>query len=106
MAKFSKGMWWPAPDVIVDWATEVVKSEAKDDSIRCVATTKPLNHRGDALNTPTITLECSPPLPDVLLPTGYHWKAQKKSLVGSEYEIFPDVDIQKLTARWSCFARG
>ncbi|KAI0316756.1 glycosyl hydrolases family 31-domain-containing protein [Amylostereum chailletii] len=96
MAKFSKGMWWPAPDVIVDWATEVVKSEAKDDSIRCVATTKPLNHRGDALNTPTITLECSPPLPDVLLPTGYHWKAQKKSLVGPEYEIFPDVDIQKL----------
>lgn len=52
--------------------------------------------RGDTLNTPTITLEASSPAPDTILLNAYHWKAQKSSLAGPEYEKFPDVDVKKL----------
>ncbi|KAJ8495568.1 hypothetical protein ONZ45_g12804 [Pleurotus djamor] len=98
MVKFSKGMWCLAPDTHADWATEVVKAEAKKDSIRCVAASRRINHRGDTLNNPTITLECSSPVPDVLLLSGYHWKAQTHANAGPEYELFPDIDIETLTA--------
>ena len=37
MVKFSAGMWYNAPNVAISWATEVVKSEAFDDRIRCVS---------------------------------------------------------------------
>jgi hypothetical protein len=36
MVKFSNGMWWAADGVAIDWATESVKSEAEEQSIRCV----------------------------------------------------------------------
>ncbi|TFK37706.1 glycosyl hydrolases family 31-domain-containing protein [Crucibulum laeve] len=98
MVKFSNGMWWTADGVVIDWATEIIKSEAKADSIRCVASSKRINHRGDTLNTPTITLECSSPSPDTLLLTGYHWKAQKTTLSGPDYELYPGVDYQKLAS--------
>ncbi|KAG9225936.1 hypothetical protein CCMSSC00406_0006442 [Pleurotus cornucopiae] len=96
MVKFSKGMWCLAPDTVADWATEAVKAEAKEDSIRCVASTRRINHRGDTLNNPTITLECSSPAPDVLLLKGYHWKEQVGSNAGPEYELFPDIDLNEL----------
>lgn len=41
MVKFSNGMWWAADGVNIDWATESVKSEAKAQSIRCVAVRDP-----------------------------------------------------------------
>lgn len=36
MVKFSHGCWHPAADTLIDWAVEVFKSEAKEDSIRYV----------------------------------------------------------------------
>ncbi|KAF9460439.1 glycosyl hydrolases family 31-domain-containing protein [Collybia nuda] len=98
MVKFSNGMWWAADGVSIDWATESVKSEAKEQSIRCVASSRHINHRGDTLNTPTITLECSSPLPDTLLLTAYHWKAQKSTILGPDYELYPDVNYKQLAA--------
>ncbi|KAG6911047.1 hypothetical protein DXG01_004561 [Tephrocybe rancida] len=98
MVKFSNGMWWNADGVVIDWAVEAVKSEALDGRIRCVATSKHINHRGDTLNAPTLTVECSSPAPDTLLLTGYHWKGQKQTALGPHYELFPDVDYQNLTA--------
>ncbi len=37
MVKFSAGMWENAPHVDISWATEIVKSEAFEDHIRCIA---------------------------------------------------------------------
>ncbi|KAF5376081.1 hypothetical protein D9615_007735 [Tricholomella constricta] len=98
MVKFSNGMWWNSDGVAIDWAVEAIKSEARQDSIRCVATSKHVNHRGDTLNTPTITVECSSPLPDILLLTAYHWKGQQRTMQGPDYELYPDVDYQSLAA--------
>lgn len=46
MVKFSRGMWWVAPDVIVNWAVESIKSEVVPDTeqtkkIRSVAVSLP-----------------------------------------------------------------
>lgn len=49
MVKFSKGMWCLAPDTVADWATEAVKAEAKEDSIRCVAVWIYLGHCFDRM---------------------------------------------------------
>ncbi|KAF8889017.1 glycosyl hydrolases family 31-domain-containing protein [Infundibulicybe gibba] len=96
MVKFSNGMWWAADGVHIDWATESIKAEAKETSIRCIATTKHVNHRGDTLNTPTITFECSSPASDTLLLKASHWKAQTKSLSGPDYELYPDISESDL----------
>lgn len=37
MVKFSRGMWWVAPDITINWAVEIVKSEAFKDNIRALA---------------------------------------------------------------------
>ncbi|KAG6812235.1 hypothetical protein H0H92_003775 [Tricholoma furcatifolium] len=92
MVKFSNGMWWNEDGVIIDWAVEAVKSEIVERGIRCVATTKHVNHRGDILNTPTITVECTSPAPDILCLTGSHWKGGKRAALGPNYELFPDID--------------
>lgn len=99
MVKFSNGMWWNADNVSIDWAVEAIKSEAKEDSIRCVATSKHVNHRGDVLNTATITVECSSPLPDILLLTACHWKAQTRTEQGPHYELFPNADYKNLASQ-------
>ncbi|KAK0482624.1 glycosyl hydrolases family 31-domain-containing protein [Armillaria novae-zelandiae] len=96
MVKFSSGMWSVGPHVSISWATEVVKSEAFEDRIRCVVSTKRINHRGDTLNNPTITMECSSPIPDTLFLNAYHWKTQQPTLNGPDYEVFPDANIDKL----------
>ncbi|KAF8903037.1 glycosyl hydrolases family 31-domain-containing protein [Mucidula mucida] len=97
MVKFSKGMWWPAPNHTISWATEVAKAEAFPESVRYLATTKRINHRGDTLNTPTISLECSSPMPDVIFLKSNHWKAQTATNNGPDFELFPDVDPKTLT---------
>ena len=113
MVKFSKGMWHAAPDTDISWGQEIVKAEATKDSIRAVLvnlfmsrppalpntisqSSKIIRHRGDTLNNPTITIQASSPAPDVLLLDTYHWKAQKPSLNGPNFDLFPDVDVAEL----------
>lgn len=89
MVKFSHGCWHPAENTIIDWAVEVVKSEAREDSLHFVTTSKPVNHRGDILNAPTLTHKISSPIDDVLLLSSTHWKAQKSVTSGPHFELFP-----------------
>ncbi|KAF5353216.1 hypothetical protein D9756_008052 [Leucocoprinus leucothites] len=98
MVKFSNGMWWNRDGVHIDWAVEVVKPQVEKDSIRCVATSKHVNHRGDTLNTPTITIRTSSPAPHIALITASHWKSQTSTQQGPDYELFPDVDLNRIQA--------
>ncbi|KAG5353045.1 hypothetical protein C0989_010851 [Termitomyces sp. Mn162] len=98
MVKFSDGMWLNEDGVLIDWAVEVVNSEILAGGIRCVATSKHITTRGDTTDTPTVTVECSSPATDILLLTGYHWKGERRTTLGPNYEIFPDVEIQSEAA--------
>lgn len=50
---------------------------------------KPIIHRGDILNNPTLTHKISSPIDDVLLVSSTHWKAQKSITSGPHFELFP-----------------
>lgn len=61
-------------------------------------TSKHINHRGDTLNAPTITIEASSPAPGIALLTAYHWKKQVSAHQDPEYELFPDVDLNQIVS--------
>ncbi|KAJ9144782.1 Alpha-D-xyloside xylohydrolase [Coniochaeta hoffmannii] len=89
MVKFSHGCWHPSPDTLIDWAVEVVKAEARDDHLHFVTCSKPINHRGDTLNNPTLTHRISSPVDDVLYLSSTHWKGQKSVAAAPHFELFP-----------------
>ncbi|TPX15350.1 uncharacterized protein E0L32_004627 [Thyridium curvatum] len=89
MVKFSHGCWHPSPDTLIDWAVEVVKAEAKEDHLHFVTCSKPINHRGDTLNNPTLTHHVSSPVDDVLYLSSTHWKGQKSVTAAPHFELFP-----------------
>ncbi|KAI5460599.1 glycosyl hydrolases family 31-domain-containing protein [Mariannaea sp. PMI_226] len=89
MVKFSHGCWHPAPDTIIDWAVEVVKAEAKEGHLHFVTCSKPINHRGDTLNNPTLTHHLSSPFDDVFYLSSTHWKGQRSVCVGPHFDLFP-----------------
>ncbi|KAL1859672.1 hypothetical protein VTK73DRAFT_7509 [Phialemonium thermophilum] len=89
MVKFSHGCWHPAPNTLIDWAVEVVKAEPRDDYLHIVTCSKPINHRGDTLNNPTLTHHISSPVDDVLHLSSTHWKGQKSVSAGPHFELFP-----------------
>ncbi|KAK7214601.1 hypothetical protein V2G26_002604 [Clonostachys chloroleuca] len=90
MVKFSHGCWHPAPDTIIDWAVEVVKGVANEDNLHFVTCSKPINHRGDTLNNPTLTHHVSSPIDDVLFLSSTHWKGQKSVTAGPHFELYPE----------------
>lgn len=55
-----------------------------------IQSTKRINHRGDTLNNPTITFECSSPAVDILHLNAYHWKRQTPTMAAPDFELFPD----------------
>jgi len=64
--KFSDGFWNMRPGVRPLYAREVAAVDAGDASLRILAATKPVHHRGDTLNAPLITVEARAPMADVI----------------------------------------
>src|SRR4051794_41885149 len=54
------------PGVRPLYAREVAAVEAGESTLRILAATKPVRHRGDTLNAPLITVEVRSPMADVL----------------------------------------
>ncbi|KAL4790567.1 glycosyl hydrolases family 31-domain-containing protein [Aspergillus venezuelensis] len=90
MVKFSHGCWHPAPDTLLDWAVETVVAETRSDELYFVTSSKPINHRGDTLNNPTLTHDLSSPTDNVIYLSSTHWKRQKSVTQGPHFELFPD----------------
>ncbi|KAL2815274.1 glycosyl hydrolases family 31-domain-containing protein [Aspergillus cavernicola] len=90
MVKFSHGCWHPAPDTLIDWAVETVVAEARPEALHFVTSSKPINHRGDTLNNPTLTHSLSSPVDNVLHLSSTHWTKQKSVTQGPHFELFPD----------------
>ncbi len=64
--KFTDGYWMIRPGFRPHYAAEANQVLAKDRSLRVLATTRPIKHRGDTLQGPTLTVEFSSPLLDVI----------------------------------------
>jgi alpha-D-xyloside xylohydrolase len=64
--KFTDGQWLLQPGVTAHYAAEAHEMEVHDDRIVVLATTRPIKHRGDTLQGPTLTLTLSSPLAGVI----------------------------------------
>ena len=64
--KFTDGQWLLQPGVAAHYATQAYAVEAHPDRLVVLATTRPIHHRGDTLQGPTLTLTLSSPMPGVI----------------------------------------
>lgn len=64
--KFSDGYWMVREGYELIGPYEIHDVKVQEDSMTLYATRKHLNHRGDTLNEPLLTLAFSSPLPDVI----------------------------------------
>ncbi|MBK1810184.1 alpha-xylosidase [Clostridium sp. YIM B02505] len=83
--KFSNGCWLNREGVTTYSPAEAYDVKVKDDSVIVYAPCNNINHRGDTLGGPVITVKLSSPMEDVIRVQLYHYMgANKKS---PEFEI-------------------
>lgn len=87
--KFRDGYWNIHKYVRHLPKVSIVDVQSKEGKLSFVAATKKIEHRGSTLNTPTITVEISSPLPDVLHIRSYHFKGSLQK--GPFFEMAEDV---------------
>ncbi|XHS77802.1 alpha-xylosidase [Burkholderiaceae bacterium UC74_6] len=59
--KFTDGQWMLQPGVAAHYASETYAVQVFPDRIQVLATTRPIKHRGDTLQGPTLTLTLTSP---------------------------------------------
>ena len=72
--KFTAGYWQMRPGVTPYYAVHVHEVETTEDELVVYAPTKQLNHRGDTLNLPLLTMHLSSPMENVVRVRLYHHK--------------------------------
>ncbi|RTL47173.1 MAG: alpha-xylosidase [Burkholderiales bacterium] len=73
--KFTDGQWMLQPGVAAHYAAEAYAVEAHEDRLVVLATTRPIKHRGDTLQGPTLTVTLTSPLPGVIRVSVEHYSA-------------------------------
>ncbi|KAI1818675.1 glycoside hydrolase family 31 protein [Poronia punctata] len=78
--KFTYGIFYDRENTSIYNAVEVGEvKEPKPGHIRALCTTRHVRERGDTLNKPTLTVNLSSPLPNVVAGTVWHFKGARKS---------------------------
>ncbi|MFO1339921.1 MAG: alpha-xylosidase [Burkholderiaceae bacterium] len=75
--KFTDGQWLLQPGVSAHYAAEAYAVEVHDDRLVVLATTRPIKHRGDTLQGPTLTVTLSSPLEGVVRVAVEHFSASQ-----------------------------
>lgn len=73
--KFTDGQWLLQPGVAAHYAAEAYAVQAHADRLVVLATTRPIKHRGDTLQGPTLTVTLTSPLPGVVRVSVEHYTA-------------------------------
>jgi len=104
--KFSNGCWMNKEGVTTYSPAEAYGIEISGNSVIVHAPCNNINHRGDTLGGPVITIKLSSPIPDVIRVQLFHYKGLKNK--GPEFEVYSDeatkvdivdnVDLLKLTS--------
>ncbi len=76
--KFRDGYWNIHKHVRLLPKVATFDVQQEEGKLSLFAATKKIEHRGSTLNTPTITMEITSPLPDVLHVRSYHFKGTLK----------------------------
>ena len=75
--KFTDGQWLMQPGVTAHYASEAYAVEAHADRIVVLATSRPIKHRGDTLQGPTLTVTLSSPSEGVVRVSVEHFSASQ-----------------------------
>lgn len=78
--KFTNGFWLMREGVSFTSAVQAYRVENLGDSLRILAATKPVVHRGATLNAATLTVEIDSPMPDVVRVRNTHHAGGKEPL--------------------------
>jgi alpha-D-xyloside xylohydrolase len=94
--KFTDGYWNIRPGVTPHYAVHVHDVDVEPDALVVYAPTKKLNHRGDTLNLPLLTLRFSSPMENVIRVQMWHHKGgrSRKPTFELKPQPTPDVIIQ------------
>jgi len=76
--KFSNGYWMTREGYEILSPYEVHDVHVRPDGITVFATHRHLEHRGNTLNEPLMTMEFSSPMPDVIRAKFYHHKGRRR----------------------------
>lgn len=75
--KFTDGQWMLQPGVAAHYASEAYAVDIHDDKLVVLVTTRPIKHRGDTLQGPTLTLTLSSPMEGVIRVSVVHYTASQ-----------------------------
>jgi len=75
--KFTDGQWLLQPGAAAHYASEAYAVQAHDDKLVVLATTRPIKHRGDTLQGPTLTVTLSSPIEGVIRVSVEHFSASQ-----------------------------
>ncbi len=94
--KFLNGMWRVAEGFTLHKAAQAYDVRLTDDTLTVIAPTKVIQHRGDTLNLPVLTVELSSPLEGVICVKAVHHKgsAAKRPMFALEDEA-PQVTVSE-----------
>jgi len=80
--KFTNGQWLLQPGVSAHYAAETYAVDVHEDRLVVLATTRPIKHRGDTLQGPTLTLTLSSPQAGVIRVRVEHFSASDTPRLG------------------------
>ncbi|OYT89848.1 MAG: alpha-xylosidase [Burkholderiales bacterium PBB6] len=75
--KFTDGQWLLQPGAAAHYASEAYAVEAHADRIVVLATSRPIKHRGDTLQGPTLTVTLQSPIEGVIRVSVEHYSASQ-----------------------------
>lgn len=98
--KFTDGQWLLQPGVTAHYAAEAYAVEAHADRLVVLATTRPIKHRGDTLQGPTLTVTLSSPMAGVIRVRVEHFSASepRRLHVPMPGATHPEVRIEETAA--------
>jgi alpha-D-xyloside xylohydrolase len=91
--KFTDGYWQIRPGVTPYYAVHVHEVETDENELTVYAPTKQLNHRGDTLNLPLLTVRISSPMENVIRVRLYHHKGGRPRKPQFELKSQPDPGV-------------
>jgi alpha-D-xyloside xylohydrolase len=92
--KFSDGYWHMRPEVRPLYPAEVHDLAARGDSLTVYAPTGRIDHRGDTLNRPMITVSCRSPMPDVIAVTVAHFLGERARRPSFPIRTEPSTEVR------------
>ena len=106
--KFTDGQWLLQPGVAAHYAAQAYAVEAHHDRLVVLATTRPIRHRGDTLQGPTLTLTSSSPMPGVIRVKAEHFSESDAPRLGIPMPGAgrPDVVVEDGEARATLTSGG